>query len=226
MKRPRSHPVRWRWCWPRCWAPLPRRPRMPLRATGPTVGAAGISTRSPSPSRPNNVPLPDRPNRGPPLRSPRKPQELVEVRTPAEDPGGARNIAIMRPTEANVRRYMELESQVVARASYFADVARAVAWATPALDPTLPGDARSMPRRWRCSRQTEQASAPVRSPTGQDHVLFFFYRSDRPYCHAFCAYAWRPSRRATASRSSPSASMAARCRASPEARTDNGIAHR
>jgi len=28
-----------------------------------------------------------------------------------------RNIAIMRPTEANVRRYMEQEAQVVARAS-------------------------------------------------------------------------------------------------------------
>jgi hypothetical protein len=49
---------------------------------------------------------------------------------------------------------------------------------------------------------------------GKDHVLFFFYRSDCPYCHAF-APTWRPSRRATASRSWPSASMAARCRVSP-----------
>ena len=47
--------------------------------------------------------------------------------------------ALMRPSEANVRRYMELESQVVARASYFADVAQRVAWATPQLDPTLQG---------------------------------------------------------------------------------------
>ena len=50
-----------------------------------------------------------------------------------------RNIAIMRPTEANVRRYMELEAQVVSRASTFADVAQRIAWASPELDPTLQG---------------------------------------------------------------------------------------
>ncbi|MFH5796936.1 conjugal transfer protein TraF, partial [Clostridium perfringens] len=50
-----------------------------------------------------------------------------------------RNVSIMRPTEDNVRRYMELEAAVVRRASYFADVAQRVAWAHPELDMTLEG---------------------------------------------------------------------------------------
>ena len=50
-----------------------------------------------------------------------------------------RGIAVMRPTEANVRRYMELEAKVVAQASTFADVAQRVAWTMPELDPSLQG---------------------------------------------------------------------------------------
>ena len=91
----------------------------------------------------------------------------------------------MRPTEANVRRYMELESQVVARASYFADVAQRVAWATPELDPTLQGrpvNAKAL----EVFEQTQQAGrSRVIADLGADHVLLFFYRSDCPYCHAF-----------------------------------------
>jgi len=96
-----------------------------------------------------------------------------------------RNIAIMQPTEANVRRYMELESQVVERASYFADVAQRVAWATPELDPTLQG----RPVGAKALEVFEQQQLVDRSRSiadlGQDHVLFFFYRADCPYCHAF-----------------------------------------
>ena len=91
----------------------------------------------------------------------------------------------MRPSEANVRRYMELESQVVARASYFADVAQRVAWATPQLDPTLQG----RPVNAKALEVFDQAEMVDRSRAiadlGKDHVLFFFYRSDCPYCHAF-----------------------------------------
>lgn len=96
-----------------------------------------------------------------------------------------RNVAIMRPTEANVRRYMELEAKVVGQASTFADVARRVAWATPELDPTLQG----RPVNAKALEVFEETERSERSRTaaqlGKDHVLFFFYRSDCPYCHAF-----------------------------------------
>jgi len=96
-----------------------------------------------------------------------------------------RNVAIVRPTEANVRRYMELEALVVGRASYFADVAQRVAWSTPELDPTLQGrpvNAKALEVFER--RQQADRSASV-AALAADHVLIFVYRSDCPYCHAF-----------------------------------------
>ena len=117
-------------------------------------------------------------------RSARAP-ELVEFERLQKTLEDTRNIAIMRPTEANVRRYMELEAQVVARASTFADVAQRVAWATPELDPTLQG----RPVNAKALEVFEQTELADRSRAigelGKDHVLFFFFRSDCPYCHAF-----------------------------------------
>ena len=55
------------------------------------------------------------PEKMPAGKPPRAP-ELVEFERLQKTLEDVRNIAIMRPTEANVRRYMELESQVVARA--------------------------------------------------------------------------------------------------------------
>jgi conjugal transfer pilus assembly protein TraF len=96
-----------------------------------------------------------------------------------------RAIAIMRPTEANVRRYMTLEASVVAQASTFADVAQRVAWSTPALDPTLQG----RPVNARALEVFEQQQSEDRARSvaalGRDHVLLFFFRSDCPYCHAY-----------------------------------------
>ncbi|MFT3815744.1 MAG: conjugal transfer protein TraF [Acidovorax sp.] len=129
-----------------------------------------------------------RPATSPPPRSTAsspRPPELVEFERLQKTLEDLRNVAIMRPTEANVRRYMELEMRVVNRASYFADVAQRVAWATPALDPTLQG----RPVNAQALEVFEQQQRTDRSASvatlGQDHVLIFFFRSDCPYCHAF-----------------------------------------
>lgn len=129
--------------------------------------------------------LPDKAAPSAPPAEPLRAPELVEFERLQKTLEETRNIAIMRPTETNVRRYMELESQVVARASYFADVAQRVAWATPELDPTLQG----RPVNAKALEVFEQTELVDRSRSvgelGKDHVLLFFYRSDCPYCHAF-----------------------------------------
>src|SRR5574338_498226 len=128
---------------------------------------------------------PTLPEQAVPLAPPSRAPELVEFERLQKTLEDTRNIAIMRPTEANVRRYMELESQVVGQASYFADVAQRIAWATPALDPTLQG----RPVNAKALEVFEQAQGAERARSvadlARDHVLFFFYRSDCPYCHAF-----------------------------------------
>ncbi|GAO27411.1 TraF-like protein [Alicycliphilus sp. B1] len=117
--------------------------------------------------------------------APQRPPELVEFERLQKALEDLRNIAIMRPSEANVRRYMELEMQVVNRASYFADVAQRVAWATPELDPTLQGRPVNAQALEVFERQQRTDRSAGVAALGRDHVLFFFYRSDCPYCHAF-----------------------------------------
>lgn len=131
------------------------------------------------------APTPAKPLAKPPSpKLPRAP-ELVEFERLQKTLEEVRNIAIMRPTEGNVRRYMELESQVVARASTFADVAQRVAWTTPELDPTLQG----RPVNAKAIEVYDQLQSVDRTRSiaelGRDHVLLFFFRSDCPYCHAF-----------------------------------------
>lgn len=114
-----------------------------------------------------------------------RPPELVQFEQLQKRVEEYRNIAIMNPSEDNVRRYMRLEASIVRRASHFADVAQRVAWATPELDMTLEGrpvNAQAIAVFDR--QQAEQRSTTV-ADLGQTHVLFFFFRSDCPYCHAF-----------------------------------------
>jgi conjugal transfer pilus assembly protein TraF len=114
-----------------------------------------------------------------------RPPELVELARLQKRLEDLRGIAIIRPTEANVRRYMELEASVVRQASYFSEVAQRVAWSTPDLDMTLQGrpvNARGIEVFDREQTQSRNQSLAALART---HVLFFFFRSDCPYCHAF-----------------------------------------
>lgn len=114
-----------------------------------------------------------------------RPPEIVEFERLQRTLEEARQVAIVRPTETNVRRYMELEARVVARASTFADVAQRIAWSSPELDPTLQG----RPVNAKALEVFDQLQMAWRSQSisalARDHVLFFFFRSDCPYCHAF-----------------------------------------
>ena len=128
---------------------------------------------------------PPRPARSPSKPVPNRPAELIDFERLQKALEETRHIAVMRPTEANVRRYMELEAHVVARASTFADMAQRIAWASPELDPTLQG----RPVNAKALEVFDQLQMAQRSESigalGRDHVLLFFFRGDCPYCHAF-----------------------------------------
>jgi len=117
--------------------------------------------------------------------SPARPAELLAFERLQRALEDARHIAIMRPTEPNVRRYMQLEAAVSNRASAFADMAQRIAWADPTLDPTVQG----RPVNARALEVFDQLQSANRSRSvsalAADHVLLFFFRGDCPYCHAF-----------------------------------------
>jgi conjugal transfer pilus assembly protein TraF len=134
-----------------------------------------------------------------------------------------RQVAIVRPTEANVRRYMALESRVVERASRFADLAQRIAWADPDLDPTLRGrpvNAKAV-EVFEQTQQTERTRAVA--ALAKDHVLLFFFRGDCPYCHAFAPILRNFAERHGLGVLAVSLDGGA-TRAFPGARRDNGIA--
>lgn len=139
-----------------------------------------LESKPATPARPPRqqtaVPTPAAPTKAPELVAFAQLQKRVEE---------YRNIAIMVPSEANVRRYMEIEAYVMGKASLFADVAQRVAWATPNLDPTLQG----RPVNAKALEVFEREQAGQRggkiAELGADHVLFFFFRGDCKYCHAY-----------------------------------------
>lgn len=97
----------------------------------------------------------------------------------------ARNQAILEPSELNVRRYMMLEMEMVARASRFADVAQRIGWANPALDPRQNDRPPTQIAARVFDHEQDRQRSAVAAGLAKDHVLLFFFRSDCPYCHAY-----------------------------------------
>jgi len=135
-------------------------------------------------------PLAEMPLKAPPKASPRSTvavpatrPELERFRQLQREVEEVRAIAIIRPTEENVRRYMELESRVVRNASQFADLAQRIAWANPDLDPSTQG----RPVNASALEAYEESQARTRGSTlaalANDHALIFFFRGDCAYCH-------------------------------------------
>lgn len=114
-----------------------------------------------------------------------RPSELIALERLKRQVEDLRGIAVMAPTEANVRRYMSLENQVVRQASRFADVAQRVGWATPQLDMTLEGRPVNARAIEVYEREQQDLRAERLAALANTHVLLFFFRSDYPYCHAY-----------------------------------------
>ncbi|WP_395401112.1 conjugal transfer protein TraF [Pseudoduganella sp. UC29_106] len=109
--------------------------------------------------------------------------ELERFRQLQREVEEVRAIAIIRPTEANVRRYMELESRVVGNASRFADLAQRIAWASPELDPATQGRPVNASALEAYEQQQGRLRAGTLAALARDHVLIFFFRGDCGYCH-------------------------------------------
>lgn len=117
--------------------------------------------------------------------SPSPPPEVQALRDLQHSLEQLKAVAIMNPTEDNVRRYMALEIKVVKHASRFADVSQRIAWASPELDPTTEGRPVNAQALEVFEQVQMQQRASVIGELGKDHVLLFFLRGDCPYCHAF-----------------------------------------
>ena len=95
-------------------------------------------------------------------------------------------IATMEPTEENMRRFLSAWHEVRKRSSDFADIGRTVAWANPQFSRALDGGRPTNPVAMRVHDQEKEAVAETRvASLAQTHGIFFVFRSDCKYCHAF-----------------------------------------
>ena len=133
-------------------------------------------------------PKPPSPPTVAPNTEPPRPAELTEFEALQKRVEELRNIAIIRPTERNIRNYLAVQAEVIDKASLFADVAQRVIWANPEFDYTVTG----RPVNAKALEVYDRAATDAREGTAvalaKDHALFFFFRSDCPYCHQFGPY--------------------------------------
>jgi conjugal transfer pilus assembly protein TraF len=164
---------------------------------------------------------PPRPMARPPSAADGEQAALARFRQLQKEVEERRALAVISPTEPNVRRYMELEAKVVGNASLFADIARRIAWAHPELDPSTQG----RPVNATALEVFEQArlreSAGVLAQVAKEHVLMFFFRGDCGYCHAM-AKVLDAFRKRHGIRLVPISMDGGGLAAFPDARSDNG----
>lgn len=93
--------------------------------------------------------------------------------------------AVLEPTEQNILSYMTYQrEQVLDRASTFSDQFRRVLWAHPDMDYTLERPTNALAKKvWLEKRGLAQTEAV--KTLAKDYGLFFFFRSDCPYCQRF-----------------------------------------
>jgi len=92
--------------------------------------------------------------------APKKPSELVEFEALQKRVEDLRNIAIINPSEHNIRNYLNIQNFVIEKASTFADVASVSSGRRQSLIRRSPA-VRSTRKRWKCST----ANRRVRGPT-------------------------------------------------------------
>lgn len=92
--------------------------------------------------------------------------------------------AIMEPTEANVRTFLEAQQYSADKSALFSDVARRVVWASPDLDYSLRSPVNNFALAKHKAILDEQKERTVKG-LAKENGLIFFFRSDCQYCHAF-----------------------------------------
>ncbi|MEO8152376.1 MAG: conjugal transfer protein TraF [Rhizobacter sp.] len=118
-----------------------------------------------------------------PPKPPKHP-DLVRFEALQKRVEDTRNIAIVNPTEENLRAFLTAQAEALDKAITFGKASERVVWATPSLDPdvrmpTTPAGL-ALYEGQRDQRRTDKWAE-----LAQTHAFFFFFKSDCPYCHRF-----------------------------------------
>lgn len=119
-----------------------------------------------------------------PTESERRQQALAQFERIKQEIDEAQKIAYVTRAPEDGERYMRLQTEHVRRSSEFADVLQRVVWANPEM--TFPEDRPVGTLAYEVYKgQKAKERAELLAQLAQTHALWFFFRSDCPYCHAF-----------------------------------------
>lgn len=132
----------------------------------------------------------------PPLLEEVDPREAMPTEnpsSPADDPqalletyqkkiNDAKALAVMRPTDENVRRYIEIQKDVYDRSAVFTDTWRRVVWSNPALDYSVAHPTNSVGSFVERDR-TRAGHVAATTALAETEGLFFFFAGACNYCH-------------------------------------------
>jgi conjugal transfer pilus assembly protein TraF len=109
-------------------------------------------------------------------------EAVAALKALREDAERKRALAIIKPTPENLKRYIVAQEALMERASVFSDVWRRVIWANPELNYQLRNPSNNAAIQVRDTQRARKASETLAGLAGE-WGLFFFFRSDCPYCH-------------------------------------------
>jgi conjugal transfer pilus assembly protein TraF len=114
-----------------------------------------------------------------------RPRELIEFEAMQKRLDELKRIAVMNPTEDHMKAYMGYQRYVMDKSAVFADNWQRLVWKTPELDYSLTGrPTNSFAIDVFDGQQRDKQANTIRA-LAKTHGLFFFFRSDCPYCHKF-----------------------------------------
>lgn len=115
---------------------------------------------------------------------PKKPKTLEEMTAPEIRVEQQRLLeeATVNPTEANVKRYLEAQQFAFNKASVFADTWKRVVWKTPELNPAIKSPYATAGMNAKEAIDSQKRVKTVHE-LAQRYGIFFFFKSDCPYCH-------------------------------------------
>jgi conjugal transfer pilus assembly protein TraF len=114
-----------------------------------------------------------------------RPRELVEFEAMQKRLDELKRIAVMNPSESHMKAYMGYQRYVMDKSAVFADNWQRVVWKTPELDYSLTGRPTNSFAIDVFDGQLRDKQTDTIRALAKTHGLFFFFRSDCPYCHKF-----------------------------------------
>ena len=130
---------------------------------------------------PRETPPVDDPAEQPPADS-EEAAAVAALKQLREDVERKRALAIVKPTPENVKRYIVAQEALMDRAALFSDIWRRVLWAHPELNYQLRNPTNNAAIQVSDTQRAAKERAAL-AGLGREWGLFFFFRSDCPYCH-------------------------------------------